>query len=364
MERSFVIPSVFEENSIELHKVADNLVDGIKITNFNGKDYLVGNLALREGSAPHKLINTSVNEIDFQLMAVSGLLVSTMGRYSKLVVTTGFPFTTFQSYRKDAEKFLQRRFDVGFDTRTYGGSKLEMSSFTVDSVEIMTEIDGCVKAIRDGAQPDRNNFFVASLGYGTFEIAQSLPKGVVNRTTYSSKGLQYAVSIVENELKKQYYLNLLTEQQIEKAFQRGLIVLNRKRISLKELRLKALTSYYNEVILPAIKRKFTDEDYTNTDRLYLVGGVARYPELVDMFREEFSSFLDIVVYPDPYLCAGKGFCLQSIAKAKLTSDLENRENTAYVGIDIGNSNTVVYIHVPDNDTYVSSHEQEKSQVDL
>jgi plasmid segregation protein ParM len=362
MERSFVIPSVFEENSVELHKVADNFVDGIKITNFNGKDYLIGNLALREGIAPHKLINTSVNEIDFQLMAISGLLVSTMGRYSRLIVTVGFPFTTYLSYRKDAEKYLQRRFEVGFDTRTYGGSKLEKSTFSVESIEIMTEIDGCVKAIREGAPQEKNNFFVASLGYGTFEIAQSMPKGLVNRTTHSTKGLHYAVGLVENELKKDYYLNLLTEQQLERAFMRNLIVLDRKRISLKELRLKALTSYYNEVLSPAIKRKFTDEDFTNTDRLYLVGGGAMYTELVDQFKAEFGSFLDIIVYPEPYLCASKGFCINSMAKSKMSGDMENRENTAYVGLDIGNSNTVVHVNIPDAEVFTVSREREMEAI--
>jgi plasmid segregation protein ParM len=348
MERSYVIPSVFEENSTEFHKVAENFLDGIKIMDFNGKDYLVGNLALREGSAPHKLINTSVYEIDYQLMAITGLVVATMGRYSRLVVTIGFPFTTYQSYRKDAEKFMLNKFDINFDSHTFGGNKVEKASFQVDNIEIMTEIDGCVKAIREGIQQEKNNFFVASLGYGTFEIAQSMPKGIVQRTSYSTKGLHYAVNIVENELKKDYYLNLQTEQQIERAFQRGLIVLDRRRINLKELRLKALTSYYNEVISPAIKRKFVNEDYINTDRIYLVGGGAMYPELVDMFNDEFRSFLDVVVYPEPYLCASRGYCLQSIAKAKLTSDFDNRENTAYVGLDIGNSNTVVYISTPDN----------------
>jgi plasmid segregation protein ParM len=348
MERSFVIPSVFEENTTEFHKVAENFVDGIKIIDFNGKDYLVGSLALREGNAPHKLINTSVREIDYQLLAISGLVVSTMGRYSRLVVTAGFPFTTFQSYRKDAEEFMMKRFDINFDSRTYGGFKIEKSSFQVDSIEIMTEIDGCVKAIRDGVQQEKNNFFIASIGYGTFEIAQSMPRGIVQRTTESTKGLNYAVSIVENELKKEYYLNLLTEQQIERTFQRGLIVLDRKRIDLKELRLKALTSYYHEVISPAIKRKITDDDYTNTDRLYLVGGGAMYPELVDMFKNEFQSFLDVVVYPEPYLCAGRGYCLQSLSKVKLSSDFESHENTAYVGLDIGNSNTVVYVSTPDS----------------
>jgi len=363
MERSFVIPSVFEENAVELFKVADNLVDGIKISNFNGRDYLVGNLALREGIAPHKLINTSVAEIDFQLMALTGLLIGTMGRYKKLVVTSGLPFTTFQSYRDDAEKFLEKTFEIGFDSRTYGGAKVEKTSFSVENVEIITEIDGCIAAIREGSPQDKGNFFVASLGYGTFEIGMSLPKGLVNRTTHSTKGLHYAVNLVENELKKEHYLNLLTEQQIERAFMRGLIVLDRKRINLRELRQKAILSYYNEVISPTIRRKFTDEDFTNTGRLYLVGGGAMYSELVDLFKEEFGSFLDVVVYPEPYLCASKGFCLNALSRSKMNGDSEKYENVAYVGLDIGNSNTVIHVNVPDNvDSYQGGRDKENESV--
>ena len=288
-------------------------------------------------------------------MAIAGLVVSTMGRYSKLVVTAGFPFSTYQSYRKDAEKLMLSRFDINFDSRTYGGFKVEKASFQVDSIEIMTEIDGCVKAIREGSQQEKNNFFIASIGYGTFEIAQSMPKGIVQRTIGSARGLNYAVNIVENELKKDYYLNLLTEQQIERTFQRGLIVLDRKRIDLKDLRLKSLTSYYHEVLSPAIKRKFSNEDYANTDRLYLVGGGAMYPELIEMFKEEFQSILEVIVYPEPYLCAGRGYCLQSMSKSRLNGDFESRENTAYVGLDIGNSNTLVYISTPDGKKDVAEY---------
>ena len=63
------------------------------------------------------------------------------------------------------------------------------------------------------------------------------------------------------------------------------MVLDRKRISLKELRLNAIKCYYNEVISPSIRRKFTDEDYTNTDKIYLVGGGAMYPELVELLHD-------------------------------------------------------------------------------
>ena len=49
MEKSFIIPSVFEENSMLFSKVADNFIDGIRIVHFKEKDYIIGNLALKEG---------------------------------------------------------------------------------------------------------------------------------------------------------------------------------------------------------------------------------------------------------------------------------------------------------------------------
>jgi plasmid segregation protein ParM len=348
MEKSFVIPSVFEENSINFHKVADNFLDAIKIIDFNGRDYLVGQLALREGSAPHKLINSSVDETDYRLLTNAGLVLATMGRYNRLIVTSGFPFSTYQSYRKKAVEYMQKNYEVAFDTKTYGGDKIMKSAFTVSHADIMLELEGCVRAIRDGENREKNNFFIASIGYGTFEIAKSQPGGLVHRTTDSNKGLQYAISMVENEIRKEYYLNMITEKQFERSFQRGMIVLDRKKINLDELRRESLRSYYYEVISPAMKRKFTNEDFTNTNRIYLVGGGALYPDLVELFKEEYNGILDVILYPEPLLCAAKGYCLQSMSRAKSYSDIESTDNTAYVGLDIGNSNTVVYVYTPDN----------------
>ncbi len=348
MEKHFIIPSVFEETAIDLNNVADNILDGLKIVDFNGKDYLVGNLALREGIAPHKLLNTSVDEIDYQLMAVTGLMVATMGKFSKLVLTTGLPFSTFLPYRSDAEKFLKDSFNVAFDPRPFGGgTRIEKASFEVTHVDVITEIEGCIKTIRNGIQQESGNFLIASLGFGTFDIALSTPKGIIRRTAKSAKGLNYAVNYVTNTLNKDHYLNLLTENQIERAFQRGVIVLGRKRINLQDIRQKALTTYYNEVVHPAIKRNISDEDYQNTNKLYLVGGGALYPELVEQFKNEFSSVLDVIVQPEPVLCAAKGYCLNSQAREKYIGNYEDKDSTLFVGLDIGNSNTVVSVAFPE-----------------
>jgi plasmid segregation protein ParM len=347
MEKSFVIPSVLEENSTIFSKVADNFIDGLRIVNYKDKDYIIGNLALKEGNAPHKFINSSADDIDYQLLAITGLLISTMGSYTKLVVTAGFPYTTHQSYRKNAEKFFLGRHEIHFDGRTFGRNEVEKIDISVEQIEILTEIDGCIKAIRNNNE--KENFFVVSLGFGTFEIALSTPIGITHRTAYSTKGISYAVGLVEAELQKEYYLNLLTDQQIERAFQRGSMVLNRKRVDLTELRAKALRSYYTEVISPALRKKFTDEDFDNVKKIYLVGGGALYAELVDMFKKEFEALLEIKVFPEPNLCAAKGFCLNSMQKAKPRNEAEvdKRERVAYVGIDLGNSNTAIVVNTID-----------------
>jgi plasmid segregation protein ParM len=344
MEKSFIIPSVLEENTTTFSKVADNLVDGIKIVNFKNKDFIIGNLALKEGIAPHKLINSSAEDIDYQLLALTSLLISSMKTYTKLVVTAGFPFTTVQSYKKNAEKFFRGKHEIHYDANTIGKNEIEKTEVSVDQVEILSEIEGCIKAIRYNNEKD--SFFVVSLGFGTFEIALSTPTGITHRTTYSTKGISYAVNLLEKELQKEHYLNLLTEQQIERAFQRGSIVLNRKRVDLSDLRNEALKSYYSEVISPALRKKFTDEDFETARKIYLVGGGALYTELVDMFKEEFDNILELKVFPEPNLCAAKGFCLNSIEKAKAVAENEanKQERIAYVGIDLGNSNTAIVVN--------------------
>lgn len=346
MEKHFIIPSVFEQSSKELYNVADNILDGIKIVDLNGNDYLVGNLALREGIAPHKLVNTSIDEIDYQVMAVTGLLVATMGKYSKFILTTGLPFSSYMPYRHAVEKFLTNQFSISFDPRPFGGKRIERATFHVAHTHVITELEGSIKVIRNGSIKETGNFIIASLGFGTFDVALSTPKGIVQRTANSSKGISYAVKNVANSLNKDHYLNLQTDNQLDKAFQRGLIILGRKRINLQEMRQRALKTYYNEVISPSIKQSISDQDYQNTNKLYLVGGGSLYPELVEEFKNEFSSFLDVVVYPEPVICAAKGYCLNSLSKAKFINQFEEEDTTLYVGLDIGNSSTVVYLLHP------------------
>jgi plasmid segregation protein ParM len=345
MQKSFIFPSVFEENYREYEKVAGTFLEAMKIVNFKERDYIIGELALKEGNSPHKFLNSSADDLDYQLLGLIGLLVATQGNYSKLVVTAGFPFISYQSYKNGAIDFFKGSHEINFDSRPLGGQELETVRFSVPEVDVISEVDGCVKAIRNGETKEKDNFFVASIGYGTFELAFSSPTGLIHRTTCSSKGLMYAVNILENELQKKHYLNLLTEQQIERAFQRGRMIINRKNTDLTKLREKALKSYYSEVISPALRKKFTDEDFYRSQKLYLVGGGAMYDIIVDSFKEEFKDILEVIVYPEPQLAASKGYCYNSMEriKEKITT-LENKENYTCVGLDLGNNNTVVTVN--------------------
>jgi hypothetical protein len=320
-------------------------MDSIRICNFKNKDYVVGSLALKEGLSPHKFLNSSAEDVDYQVLSLTGLMIATQGTYSNLIVTTGFPFTTYQPYREGAERYLKGSHLVQFDMRTLGGKGIDKVSFTVPEVDIMTEVEGAIKYIRDGEIKDKSKFLLASLGYGTFEIALSNRNGLVYRTTHSSKGIIYAIKTLEEEIQKNYYTSLLTDQQLERAFQRGNMIIDRRSVDLLEIRDNALESYYFEVVSPAIRRNITDEDFNDMSKIYLVGGGAHYQKLVDLFKEEFNDILEVVVMKNPNLAASKGYCLRSMEMAKkIKGKLNDSGSFTCVGLDLGNNNTVVTIN--------------------
>ena len=168
MKRSYVFPSVYEETTVDFAKVAANFIEGMKIVNFNQRDYLIGNMALTEGNAPHKFLNSSAQDLDYQLLALTGLIIAAQGTDNKMVITTGFPFITHTIFKKGARDFYLGKHQVSFDTRTFGGTGVENVSVNVVAFDCMTEIDGCIKAIRMGHMAEKQNFFIGSLGFGTF----------------------------------------------------------------------------------------------------------------------------------------------------------------------------------------------------
>lgn len=326
-------PSVFESSNLELRNVARDLVSGLKLSH-EGIGYLVGDLALSEGTSPHRNINSSPDEDDYRIFLKSGLLLASQKLGSPITVTTGFPFSTFQVFKEKAYQLLEKEHVIEFDTHTFGGGGKKKIAVEVDKASVLPEIVGCSLAIRQLGHRPTGNFFVLSLGYGTMEAILSTEGGLVQRSSVSTFGLRYAVNLITRELQKDYYLDLKTEHQIDQYFSDGTIFLNRKRLDLKELRKQVLTQYFRDVISPSLKKAFTDTDFAKTEDMYLAGGGANYIDLVNLIRSEFDDVLNVHVPENPEQLASIGYCYNSLA-------INNGARDKAVGLDLGNSSTIM-----------------------
>lgn len=336
MLKTYAIPSVIEANGFELSQVAGELIKGLRLFHEDNTAYILGDLAVSEGNAPHKTINSSPEDTDYQILIKASLLLASMENEGAMFVTTGFPYLTYQLFRNAAMEYLQKNHNIRYDASTFSNVNLAETSVNVVKAFIMPEIGGCDLTIRNGEPGDTGSFFIVSLGYGTFEAALSTPNGIIQRTTVSGPGLRYAINGAAKELLRTHYIGLKTEHQLDMGFRNGSIVLNRTRIDLTELRRKFLVLYYREVISPLLAKTFSDVDFNQAKTLYLVGGGALYQELPELFANEFQGLLDVKVVPEPTLCAAKGYCINSREKAE-------GANVNAVGIDIGNSNTVISV---------------------
>lgn len=329
--KSVLFPSVIENHDYALQSAINNLVDGIKI-HLNGNQYIVGNLALEEGVSPHKIVNANPTDVDYQVLAQSGLLL--LSQYMKVPVTltVGFPYATYKANQDAATKYFKGKHDVMFDTFSFGKVRSNKVSVEVDRVEVIPEILGCSLAIRNSRKgsPD---FFVVSVGYGTFEACLTNKNGITERTLISGPGIRYAINLAMRELKKQYYLDLRTEHQFDKNFQMGKIFINRKPHDISEIRKKAIQSYYTEIISPLLRNVWKDDDFMHSNLLFLTGGGALYPDLLDCFKAEFEGILETSIVDDPTTSASRGYAIWS-------HRINDDKNSA-AGLDIGNAQTVL-----------------------
>lgn len=349
MTTSYNFPSTYEITNQEFTNIADCLLNGMKIR-LSNNDYIIGNLALREGYSPHKCMNTGPGEDEYKLLTQAGLLLATSETNSSINLTVGFPYSTYMLYREKVQEMLTGRQVITFDTGTYSTPKLETREITVANVDVIPELAGCVIALREGPLHAQGNFFVLSLGFGTCEAAVSTPSGILNRSTISMNGINYAIKLFEHELSKKFYMELKTEHQLDVLFQKGQITYNRTRHDVSDLRKKVLHIYYDDVISPRLRKAFVNDDFSKCNLMYIAGGGAHYQDLVECFKEEFGEFLTIVIYPEPEKCASHGYCLNS----KLNTQQEvnafdsidpdaflNNASQIAVGLDIGNANTCV-----------------------
>lgn len=261
--------------------------------------------------------------------------MATGGKSSELVVTTGFPNTTYELYKQQATDFFTLR-DIFVEYNA--GSPIDphrKMQLTIKHFEIMPEIMGCINGITKGPTEEKDNFFVVSLGYGTCETGLSTNSGLVSRTCMSVPGLRYAVNNMQGELGRSFNLGMKNEHMVNQSFQSGKIVIERKRKDLTAIRRNNLADYYDEVISPTLKKAFTDADFEKAEKIYLVGGGALYPDLVESFKKEFDGILEVIVPDNAANMASLGYCLRSYQWCGASNaDMA-------IGLDIGNAYTVV-----------------------
>lgn len=324
-----------EERQIELHE--------------DHHTYLIGDLALTEGLSPYRNINSSPEDLDYQLLAKSGILMALSGASGEVAITTGFPYTTYEFYKQQAIKFFSERdLFIDYTAGSYDGihnTKKHMQ-VTVKHIDVMPEIMGCINGIRNGVTAEKGNFFIISLGYGTCETGLCVGGNLVTRTCMSVPGLRYAVNGMKNELSRQFNLGTKNEHMINQNFQQGSIVLNRKKKDLVEMKRAQIDSYFNDIISPTLKKAFTDADFEKADRIYLVGGGSLYPQLVELFKAEFEDVLKVIVPENAAQIASIGYYMRS---AKWCGPgLADQA----IGLDIGNAYTSVCIATPkENNTF-------------
>ncbi len=357
MIKTYSFPSVYESTLREFSTSNDPIL-GFSKLKFDGANYLVGLQALNEGVSPHKSINAAPGDVDYKVITQSALLLasnalkneSKNGKVPKMVVTSGFPYATYQFNKDEAvEYYKEEKIITYYKADDNGSLSSEQRVVSVASANVIPELVGCDIAVRKGDLPVEGNFILISLGYGTCEGAVSTPDGLTTRSFFSTHGISYPVNVFAQEISKHTYLQLKTEHQIDHLFSKGFMFVDRKRRDFTEEKRLALSMYYNNVISPSIRRYITDEDFENCPKMVLVGGGAYHKDLLDMFTQEFGEICEISVYNAPEKCASIGYALYSKLSVEnadgdgfsYTPDSEDK--VVYLGIDIGNANTCVAV---------------------
>ncbi|MBN1299778.1 MAG: hypothetical protein JW995_01055 [Melioribacteraceae bacterium] len=330
---SYLFPSIIESSNYEIRNVATDLLHGLKFYE-DELGYIIGYLALSEGVAPGKAINSFPTDLDYKLLAKAGLLLSHVKNPAPKNLVTGFPFSMYYVNKSKAEDLLNGVHEITFDPAPFDANGLtQMVTTKVSGVEVIPEIEACSIAARKGDMKKEGNFFIVSIGYGTLEACLSTEKGLVYRTIVSLTGLNYAVNLAIREISKSFYLGLRSEHQFDVAFKEGKIILNRQELNITEIRKRTLQRYFRDIISPSLRNAWKDDDFKNTKSLILTGGGSLYSDLVECFEKDFD-FLNLTVVDNPLTFASEGYCIRALENSKGDKD-------SALGIDIGNSTTIV-----------------------
>lgn len=330
---SYIFPSVIESNNYEIKNVAPDLLHGLKFYE-DDLGYIIGYLALAEGVSPNKTINSYPDELDYKLLTKAGLLIAHKNNPQPKHLVTGFPYSIYHVNKRKSEDLLNGTHQITYDPAPFDEEGLpQMISTKVAKSEVIPEIEACSIAARKGEMGIDGNFFMVSLGYGTFEAVLSTPNGLVYRTIASLDGIRYAINLAIKEIAKSFYLGLRSEQQFDVAFRDGEIILNRQRLDIREIRKRSLQRYYRDVISPVLRNIWKDDDFKATRNMFLTGGGSMYDDLFECFVNDFE-LLNVQKVSNPLEFASQGYCYKALENAQGDKD-------AALGLDIGNSTTVV-----------------------
>ena len=333
-KQSYSFPSVYEAIGNNLNYVSKDLINGLQMYDEKEQAYIIGNLALTEGVSPNKLVNSSPHEIDYQLFLKAGILLANHNNNRALAITTGFPFSTYQVYKDIAKNLIENLDSINYNPGTYANKDITNIKTNISQVEILPEMIGNIIALRVGEAQAEGNFFVVSLGYGTCEAVLSTENGIVHRTALSINGMQYAVDLFMRSLATKYYLGLKTEKQLDVSFRNDHIILDRQKVNIVDLRKRILERYYKDIISTGLRKSFTDSDFERADKIFLTGGGALFPELIEQFEKEFNQIAKVEVVNNPLTLTSEGYSLNSVM-------LTGGDHSTAIGLDVGNANTVL-----------------------
>lgn len=327
--------SLLEVSYGRISSSAFDLLTGIRIK--HGENwYLVGESCRNLGRNPHRIVNATPDEVDYQVLLAAGLLQCTQNVSEKVNLTVGFPFSTYNAYKGMAERLLSKRnFLIEFDTALYKKDGLiEKKMIEIDRFEIIPELAACAIGLKKMHQAPEDNFLVISLGFGTTEIGVVTPEGLNKRTIISVPGIIRCIKNLRDELEKDQFIGFITEHQLDDAFMNGSITINRNKINIKSLRSNILKSFYKEYISDTIRSVISDRDFDSIEKIYLVGGGTFYDEIRSSFLAEFENILPVAVLPNAEQMAAVGYYYNS-------QRISNSSETLSVGIDLGNSSSLV-----------------------
>lgn len=334
--------SLLESSYGKLPVTSTNLLNGMRIS-LDDNWYLVGGACRNLGRNPHRLVNASPEEVDYKVLLHAALLHCSRSTSDRITLSLGFPYSTYNIYRGLAEKYLANKtFKIEYDTSLFkkdGG--VDKKFIEIENFEVIPELAAAVIGLKKYHKAEEENFLVISLGFGTTEIGVVSSEGLNKRTVISIPGIQRCIQNLRDELEKENFIGFLTDNQLDDAFIKGSVILNRVPINLAPLKANILKSFYKEYISDTIRVKISDRDFERIEKIYVVGGGVHYPELQAMFNHEFANVMPVEFVKEPDKIAAAGYYFNSVRMAN------SGASGLPVGVDLGNSST--YICTNDED---------------